>query len=51
MRMKRKLMESLVAWKKDTEHRPLLLRGDLPLYAISRLKAEIADHATGNFRP
>ena len=27
MRMKRKLMESLVSWKKDTEHRPLLLRG------------------------
>ena len=49
--MKRKLMESLVAWKKDTEHRPLLLRDDLPLYAISRLKAEIANHATDNFRP
>ena len=25
--MKRDLMENLIAWKKDTEHRPLLLRG------------------------
>ena len=26
-RMKRDLMENLIAWKKDAEHRPLLLRG------------------------